>query len=77
MNPLLGFNRRAIFDAALRAAPGSRVVDEGCPLTLFADRTVEVGMAIGHGRQRGSYRRGARVFFVKVNVDTHAVTGVV
>ncbi len=62
-NPLLGSNRAAIFAAAVRhAGRGSRIVDEGCPLTRFGN-LVEVGVARGHGRN-------ARVRLVAVNVET-------
>jgi hypothetical protein len=69
VNPLAGNARKSLFDAALAfAGNGSRIVDPGCPLTLFG-RVVEVGVARGHGL-------AARVRLVSVNVDTLACEAV-
>lgn len=63
-NLLVGNNRSAIFAAALaHVGKGSRVIDEGCPLTFIAGDMVEVGVARGHGRN-------ASVRLVAVNART-------
>lgn len=59
-NPLLGHNRSAIFTAATRfAGRGTYVLDEGCPLTLWGDRSTVVAIVSRHA-----------VIAVRVNVDT-------
>ncbi len=73
-NPLLGANRLRLFVAAVSAAgPRSRPVDDGCPLTLYPDRTVVIAVSRPtKAMPRFRSQNPRTIVMCRVNVDTLA-----